>query len=766
MLKQRTKRSSKITAIILSLMMVVVFMPTFAFAADGDADGITVYLTVSDKGDIAKANDGSLMAWKEVSVKDINEDGHYTFDEALTAAHAAYNSADGFVYKASSGWVDKLWGESGSFSFITNNVAEMSVVTETEIKDQDYLVASINQDASLYADWNTYFDNYQKHVLAGETITLNLSGYQAMTVNDPAAAKNVQIGYWENGEYKDLEGVKTDENGNASFSFDKPGTYVVTAKGAVQDVVDAATLYVLMEVANDKEGTPVYGKMDWNTGDSWVGYTEKDYGTGPYPWNEIQWLELFDEDYNPVYNPQTFDKGHLLYSGDVLADCPIIAPACVVKVVAPAEPADVTVTVNNKGALAAAKDGGVMVEKKVTVKDINEDGHLTVDEALVAAHEKYHADGAAAYATGDPFGYGLMVTKLWGVDTTNTLFYVNDQGLATGVTDDEVKEGDSIYASVNADDMYYADWFATFTEKNTAVEIALSNNANLPDDFTMSIDVELVGHYGMGYTPEELKNVPLEGIQIGYIDNRGEFAPLEGAVTDASGKATATFDSEDFDHVGADLVLTAKGTVKYEVTTDWSTGETAVVDCPIMAPYMVVEADVKMGGTVEKLRAEAAQELMASFDMSDYRLKEQLQVLTLVVKAQAEFSSAKNSSDIKRILNDAKAELAAITTDAQYKAQEAAVKKIQVKGVNVTAGKKQATVKWTKNTKFDGYQISYKKAGASAKTVKVTKNTTTKKVIKKLAKGKKYTFKVRGFKKIDGKVIYGKWSAAKTKKIK
>ena len=197
MLKQRTKRSSKITAIILSLMMVVVFMPTFAFAADGDADGITVYLTVSDKGDIAKANDGSLMAWKEVSVKDINEDGHYTFDEALTAAHAAYNSADGFVYKASSGWVDKLWGESGSFSFITNNVAEMSVVTETEIKDQDYLVASINQDASLYADWNTYFDNYQKHVLAGETITLNLSGYQAMTVNDPAAAKNVQIGYWE-----------------------------------------------------------------------------------------------------------------------------------------------------------------------------------------------------------------------------------------------------------------------------------------------------------------------------------------------------------------------------------------------------------------------------------------------------------------------------------------------------------------------------------------------------------------------------------------
>ena len=75
-------------------MMVVVFIPTFAFAAN--AKTITVYMTVSSAGTLAKANDGSLMASKEVKVTDLDNDGHYTYDEALVAAHKAYNSADGY----------------------------------------------------------------------------------------------------------------------------------------------------------------------------------------------------------------------------------------------------------------------------------------------------------------------------------------------------------------------------------------------------------------------------------------------------------------------------------------------------------------------------------------------------------------------------------------------------------------------------------------------------------------------------------------------
>ena len=76
-------------------------------------------------------------------------------------------------------------------------------------------------------------------------------------------------------------------------------------------------------------------------------------------------------------------------------------------------------------------------------------------------------------------------------------------------------------------------------------------------------------------------------------------------------------------------------------------------------------------------------------------------------------------------------------------------------------------VTWKKNTEdFDGYQVSYAMKGKKAKTANITKNTTAKKVIKKLKKGKKYTVKVRGYKTIDGTKIYGAWSAAKKVKVK
>ena len=84
----RKRKSSRVTAILLALMMVVVFIPTFAFAAD--AGTITVHLTVSNNGQLAAAKDGSVMASKDITVEDLDEDGHFTFNEALVAAHEAY----------------------------------------------------------------------------------------------------------------------------------------------------------------------------------------------------------------------------------------------------------------------------------------------------------------------------------------------------------------------------------------------------------------------------------------------------------------------------------------------------------------------------------------------------------------------------------------------------------------------------------------------------------------------------------------------------
>lgn len=81
----------------------------------------------------------------------------------------------------------------------------------------------------------------------------------------------------------------------------------------------------------------------------------------------------------------------------------------------------------------------------------------------------------------------------------------------------------------------------------------------------------------------------------------------------------------------------------------------------------------------------------------------------------------------------------------------------------VKAAKKKITVTLLKRTDVDGYQIQYStsKKFKKAKTVKIKKAATVKKVIKKLKSGKKYYIRVRAYKKINGKVQYAKWAKYK-----
>ncbi len=95
------------------------------------------------------------------------------------------------------------------------------------------------------------------------------------------------------------------------------------------------------------------------------------------------------------------------------------------------------------------------------------------------------------------------------------------------------------------------------------------------------------------------------------------------------------------------------------------------------------------------------------------------------------------------------------------------VKKSTVKLKSVTAGKKKATVKWKKNKYADGYEIyrstKSKKGYAKVGTVSSKKLTYTN---KKLKAKKVYYYKVRAFKKINGKKVYSKFSNPKKVKTK
>lgn len=84
------------------------------------------------------------------------------------------------------------------------------------------------------------------------------------------------------------------------------------------------------------------------------------------------------------------------------------------------------------------------------------------------------------------------------------------------------------------------------------------------------------------------------------------------------------------------------------------------------------------------------------------------------------------------------------------------------------SGKKNVAVSWKKISNATGYQIykATKKNGKYSKVKTIKKSKTTKWTDKKNKKGKTYYYKVRAYKTVDGKKVYGAYSSVKKIKIK
>lgn len=228
--------------------------------------------------------------------------------------------------------------------------------------------------------------------------------------------------------------------------------------------------------------------------------------------------------------------------------------------------ASIWLTVSQKGVLASDNDGGVMLRRPVTVTDLNQDSKLSVDEALISAHKAYNQESGYVFAD---FGGYSAISKIWNEDTMNTLIAKNHVGITGSVIEETVQEGDSLSVSINKDNTYYADWYTYFTEEEKTVAA--------DEAFTLT----LMGHFGMAYMPDDLVDTAIAGVSVGTWE-QGSFTALPEKVTDQNGQVTLSFSTPGTYYV------TASGTVKDEVTIDWSTYATGTVDCPIIAPGCVV----------------------------------------------------------------------------------------------------------------------------------------------------------------------------------
>ena len=334
---------SKLMTLILAVVLMAAYLPTKAIAAGGS---IKVFLTVSTGGELAFANDENPMARKEVTVTDLDGDGKYTFDEALKAAHKAYNTESG--YDSESGYVKKLWGAydwNDNFLFCINHkvLPNRIRVDQVPVEKGDYLTASIYSDSELYTDWYTKFDKDVQTVEAGKPFQLTLKGHQAMA-NNSADKEFVPLKDIDVNAYGMSDPLPTtDANGTVELTIKEPGSYVFTASGVTKGLWEDGSM---KNSKHDEKEMPegVYWKNDdnYNSGVA-VAYSKTDYGTDPCPLGEVDWMDwgAWREATQSSESPE-FEGGYLLRSNKFIVDAPVVSPACIVTVKTSIEDAKVT----------------------------------------------------------------------------------------------------------------------------------------------------------------------------------------------------------------------------------------------------------------------------------------------------------------------------------------------------------------------------------------------------------------------------------------
>lgn len=225
----------------------------------------------------------------------------------------------------------------------------------------------------------------------------------------------------------------------------------------------------------------------------------------------------------------------------------------------PADPVTVSFTVSEKGVLAKTSDGKAAVELPVTVTDVNSDGILTFDEALVALHEAYCPDGYALN--------GNSVRKLWGSEVTAPIVAKNNKILEKAVNwkTSTVAEGDKLYAASIKDTVDYSDCLSYFDKTEVTVDEG--------KEFTLTL--KAAGEYFSGSNYSELNAY---GISVGTWE-KGSFKAITGAKTATNGTVTLSFSE------AGTYIVTANGTLPGEADDGIDTYD---VDCPVSAPYCIV----------------------------------------------------------------------------------------------------------------------------------------------------------------------------------
>ncbi len=121
----------------------------------------------------------------------------------------------------------------------------------------------------------------------------------------------------------------------------------------------------------------------------------------------------------------------------------------------------------------------VLAYASVPLTDADDDGALTLNDALINAHAAQHPDGAAAYLS-EPSQYGVSLVILWGADHGSFGYCVNDASAMSLM--DPIQPGDHVKAYAFTDLTAWSDLYTYFeapavvAAAGEAVPLTLSAN--------------------------------------------------------------------------------------------------------------------------------------------------------------------------------------------------------------------------------------------------------------------------------------------------
>lgn len=162
-----------------------------------------------------------------------------------------------------------------------------------------------------------------------------------------------------------------------------------------------------------------------------------------------------------------------------------------------------------------------LMREQVTVTDADNDGALTVYDALFAAHEAKFTGGAAAGFGASTTQYGLSLDKLWGIANGGSYGYcVNHVGALSLL--DPIKSGDLVAAYAFEDLTAWSDVYCFF-DKDTL-------SAKAGEEITLTLKYN---GFDANWAPVVL---PVEGAAITLNGKTTTY------VTNAEGKVTLPLD--------------------------------------------------------------------------------------------------------------------------------------------------------------------------------------------------------------------------------